>query len=49
MATRLSKLDAGNQMLSAIGQKPTNSLEGTTIMCSRIAVQTLDETDREVQ
>lgn len=49
MATRLSKLAAVNQMLSAIGQKPTNSLEGTTSMWTRIAVQTLDETDREVQ
>lgn len=49
MATRLSKLSAVNQMLSATGQKPTNSLEGQTSMWTRLAVQSLEETDREVQ
>ena len=49
MASRLTKLEAVNQMLSACGQKPTNTLEGQTSVWTRLALQALDETDRDVQ
>ena len=47
--TPLTKLEAVNQMLSAIGESPINSLDTGTSVDARLAVQILDETDRNVQ
>lgn len=45
----MTKLDAVNQMLTAIGESPVNTLFQGTSVDARIAVQILDEVDRAVQ
>ncbi len=45
----MTKLEAVNQMLSAIGESPVNSLFQGTSADARIAVQILDEVDRATQ
>ena len=47
--TPMTKLDAVNQMLTAIGESPVNTLFQGTSVDARIAVQILDEVDRAVQ
>jgi hypothetical protein len=47
--TPLTKLEAVNQMLSAIGESPINTLGTGTSVDARLAEQILDETDRNVQ
>lgn len=50
MATeRLTKLEAINQVLQAIGQKPVNTLEGTTSRWALLAESVFDRSNREVQ
>jgi hypothetical protein len=47
--TPMTKLEAVNQMLTAIGESPVNTLFQGTSVDARIAVQVLDEVDRAVQ
>lgn len=47
--TPTTKLEAVNQVLTAIGESPINSLLEPTSVDARIAEQILDETDRTVQ
>jgi len=45
----LTKLQAVNRILTACGQKPSNSIDGTTSATTRMAVAILEETDQQVQ
>lgn len=45
----MTKLEAVNQMLTAIGESPVNTLFQGTSVDARIAIQVLDEVDRAVQ
>ena len=47
--SRLTKLEAANQVLSSIGEAPVNTIEGQTSMMARLAVRELDKTTRSVQ
>jgi hypothetical protein len=47
--TPMTKLEAVNQMLTAIGESPVNTLFQGTSVDARIAIQVLDEVDRAVQ
>lgn len=46
---RLTKLEAVNQILQAIGQKPVNTLEGTTSRWALLAESEFNRSNREVQ
>ena len=49
MATVLSKLEAVNLMMTAIGETPVNSITSSTTTDVSIAIQILDNVSREVQ
>jgi len=49
MVTRLSKLDAVNQILGSCGLSPVNAIDGSTSKNTRIAVNQLEEADRQIQ
>lgn len=47
--TRLTRLEAVNQVLAAISQAPQASLSGNTSKWAQVAINLLDEVDRRVQ
>lgn len=48
-ASRLSKLEAVNQVLRGVGERPVNTLDGQTSQNARIAEQLFDQVCRELQ
>lgn len=48
-ASRLSKLEAVNQVLRGVGERPVNTLDGQTSQNARIAEQIFDQVCRELQ
>lgn len=49
MLSRLTQLDAVNEVLSALGEKPVSTLEGQTSQMARLALNELNSTSRQVQ
>lgn len=49
MLSRLTQLDAVNEVLSAVGEKPVATLEGQTSQMARLALNELNSCSRQVQ
>jgi hypothetical protein len=49
MLGRLTQLDAVNEVLSALGEKPVATLEGQTSQNARLALNELNSTSRQIQ
>ena len=47
--TRTTKIESVNTMLSTIGESPINTLTGTLPVDATLAINILDEVNREVQ